>query len=79
MKSSPNIHWKDWSETEAPIIWSPDAKSRLIWNDLDVGKDWGQEKKMAAENEIVKEHPQHNGHEFDQTLENSERQGSCSP
>ena len=32
-------------ETEAPILWLPDAKSWLIWEDPDAGKDWGQEEK----------------------------------
>ena len=30
-------------EAETPILCSPDAKSWLIWKDLDAGKDWGQE------------------------------------
>ena len=30
-------------EAETPILWPPDAKSWLIWKDLDAGKDWGQE------------------------------------
>ena len=33
------------AEAEAPILWLPDAKSLLIGNDLDAGKDWGQEEK----------------------------------
>ena len=33
------------AETEAPILWSPDAKSQLIENDPDAEKDWRQEKK----------------------------------
>ena len=28
------------AEAEAPILWAPDAKSRLI-EDPDAGKDWG--------------------------------------
>ena len=32
------------AEAEAPILWPPDAKSQLTEKDLDVGKDWGQEK-----------------------------------
>ena len=32
-------------ETEAPILWPPDAKSWLIRKDPDVGKDWKQEEK----------------------------------
>ena len=27
-------------ETETPILWPVDAKSWLIWKDLDAGKDW---------------------------------------
>ena len=26
-------------EAETPILWSPDAKSSLIWKDPDAGKD----------------------------------------
>ena len=33
------------AEAETPILWSPDAKSQLIRNDPDSGKDWGQEEK----------------------------------
>ena len=29
------------AEAEAPILWPPDAKSRLIGKDPDAGKDWG--------------------------------------
>ena len=29
------------AEAEAPVLWPPDAKSRLIGNDP-AGKDWGQ-------------------------------------
>ena len=32
-------------EVATPILWPPDAKSWLIWKDLDAGKDWGQEEK----------------------------------
>ena len=41
------------AEAEAPILWSPDAKSRLIGKDPDSGKDWGQEEKEATEDETV--------------------------
>ena len=34
-----NIHWKDFAEAEAPILWPPDVKSRLIRKDPDAGKD----------------------------------------
>ena len=41
------------AETEAPISWPPDAKSRVTGKDPDAGKDWGQEKKVIRENEMV--------------------------
>ena len=33
------------AEAEAPVLWPPDAKSRLIGKDPDAGKEWGQEEK----------------------------------
>ena len=30
------------AEAEAPILWPPDSKSRLIGKDPDAGKDWKQ-------------------------------------
>ena len=33
------------AEAEAPILWLPDLKSRLIGKDPDTEKDWGQEEK----------------------------------
>ena len=33
------------AKAEAPIIWSPDAKSCLTAKNPDSGKDWGQEEK----------------------------------
>ena len=40
-------------EAETPIFWPPDAKSWLIWEDPDAGKDWGQKEKGTTEDEIV--------------------------
>ena len=62
-------------KAEAPILWPPDAKSRLIGKDPDAGKDWGQEKGVT-EDEIVGWHHQLNKHEFEQTLGDSEEQES---
>ena len=70
------------AEAEAPILWSPDVKHRLIGKDLMGRKDWEQEKKGVTELEMVGWHYQLNGHELEQTLGDSERQGSlacCSP
>ena len=36
---SPEYSLEGLIETEAPILWPPDAKSRLIGKDPDVGKD----------------------------------------
>ena len=69
-------------DPEAPVLWPPDTKSRVIGKDPDPGKGWGQEEKGATEDEMVGWHHQVNGHEFDQILGESEGQGSlasCSP
>ena len=52
------------TEAEAPILWTPDAKSRLTRKDPDAGKDWRQEKGMT-EDEMVGWHHQLYGHEFE--------------
>ena len=58
------------------------TKNWLIGKDLDVGKDWRQEEKGVTENEVAGWHQWINGHESEQTLGDSEGQGSstrCSP
>ena len=60
------------AKAKAPILWPPDGKSQLIGKDPDTGKDWGQEKKRVAEDEMVGWHHWLNGHEFEQTLGDSE-------
>ena len=70
------------ADAEAPILWPPDAKSWLIGKDPDTGKDWGQEEKGATGDEMVGWHHWLNGHEFEQTLGESEGQwilACCSP
>ena len=70
------------AEAEAPVLWPPDVKSRLIGKDPDAGKDWGQEEKEATEDEMAGWHHWLNGHEFEQTLGDREGQGSlvcCNP
>ena len=54
------------AEAETPVPWSPDANSRLIGKDCDAGKDWRQEEKGTAEDEMVGGHHRLNGHEFPQ-------------
>ena len=53
------------AEAETPILWPPDVKNWLIWKDSDAGKDWRQEEKGTAEDEMVGWHHQLNGHEFE--------------
>ena len=70
------------TEAEAPILWPPDAKSWVIGKDSDAGQDWKQEEKGMTEDEMVGCHHGFNGHEFEQTVGDSEGQGSlacCSP
>ena len=42
------------AKAEAPTLWPPDMNSRLIGKDPDAGKNWRQEKKGAAEDEMVR-------------------------
>ena len=39
------------AEAEAPLLWPPDANSRLIGKDPDTGEDWRQKEKGMAEDE----------------------------
>ena len=70
------------TDAEAPIFWPPDVKNWLIWKDPDARKDWRREEKGMTEDEMVWWHHWLNGHEFEQTLGDSEGLGSlacCSP
>ena len=70
------------AEAEAPILWPPDEKGRLIRKDPDAGKDWRQEEKGVAEDEMVRWHHRLNGHGFGWTQGDGEERGSlacCSP
>ena len=70
------------AEAAALILWPPDAKNRLIEKDPDVGKDWGQEEKGLAEDEMAGWPQWLSGHEFEQILGGIEGQGilaCCSP
>ena len=64
------------AKAEAPILWPPDVKNWLIGKETDAGKDGGQEEKRATEDEMIRWHHQLNGHEFKQTPEDSEGEGS---
>ena len=70
------------AETEAPILWPPDAKNWIIGKDPDAGKDWRQEEKVTIEDEMVGWYHWLDGHEFEQAPGVGDRQGSlvcCSP
>ena len=64
------------AETEAPIIWPPDARSQLIGKDPNAGKDWGQKEKEMTMGEMVGWLYWLYGHEFKPALGDREGQGS---
>ena len=49
-------------EAVTPIFWPPDQRSWLIWKDPEAVKDWGQEEKRTAEDEMVGWHHRLYGH-----------------
>ena len=70
------------NEVEVRMLWPPGVKSWLIGKAPDARKVWGQVEKGATEDEMVRWHRWLNGHESEQTLGDSEGQGSlmcCSP
>jgi len=70
------------TDAEAPILWPPNVKRRLIRKDPDAGKEWRWEKKGTTEDKMVGWHHQFNGHEFEQDPGDCEGQGRlacCSP
>ena len=70
------------AEAETPILWLLDAKSWLIWKDLDAGKDWRWEEKGTTEDEMAGWHHRLDGHEVEWTLGVGDGQGGlacCSP
>ena len=60
------------AEAEAPVLWPPDAKNRLIRKDPDAGRGWEQEEKRAAEDKMVGWHHQLNRRGFEQAPGDSE-------
>ena len=68
--------------TETPVLWPPDAKSRLIGKDPDAGRDSGQEEKGTTQDEMVGCRHRRNGCESEPALGDSEGWGGlacCSP
>ena len=64
------------AEAVTPVLWPPDVKNWLTGKDPDAEKDWRQEEKGMAEDEIVEWHHWLNGHEFEQVLGVGYEQGS---
>ena len=52
-------------EAETPVLWPPHAKSWLIGEDPDAGRDWGQEEKGMTEAEMAGWHHWLDGHGFE--------------
>ena len=70
------------AEPEALILSPHDTKSQLTGKDPDAGKDGRQEQKGTTEDEMVGWRHWFKEHEFEQTPEDSDGQGSpkcCSP
>ena len=64
------------AEIEAPIIWPPDANSRLTGQDTDAGKDLRQEEKWTTEDKMAELHHRLDGLEFELTPGVGDGQGS---
>ena len=65
------------TDSEAPVLWPPDAKSWLTEKDPDAGKNWGQEKKIGAtEVETVGWNHQLSGRKFEQAPGDGEAQAN---
>ena len=67
------------AEAETPILWPPDAKSWLIGKDPDARKDWKWEEKGTSEDEMVRWHQRHDGHESIESLMPSNHLILCRP
>ena len=64
------------AEAEDSKLWPPDSKSLLIGKNLDAGKDGRPKEKGIAEDEMVRQYHQLNGHESEQTREIVEDRGA---
>ena len=53
------------AKAETAILWPPHVKSWLIGKDPDAGRDWEQEEKGKAEDEMAGWHHQLDGHQFE--------------
>ena len=70
------------AEAETPTLWPRYGKNWLIGKDPEAGKDWRQEEKGTAEDEMVGWHHRLDGCEFEQAQGVDDGQGGlacCSP
>ena len=63
------------AKDEAPVLWTPHAKSWLIGKDSDPGRDWGQEEKGTTEDEMAGWHHGLDGRESEWTPGDGDGQG----
>jgi len=63
------------AKAETPVLWPPHEKSWLIGKDSDAGRDWGQEEKGTAEDEMAGWHHWLDGRESEWTLGVGDGQG----
>ena len=66
----------DDAKAETPILWAPHAKSWLIGNDSDAGRNCGQKEKGTTEDKMAEWHHWLDGHEFEKTPGVGDGQGS---
>ena len=63
------------AKAETPVLWPPHAKTWLIGKDSDAGRNWGQEEKGMAEDEMAGWHHWLDGRESEWTLGVGDGQG----
>ena len=63
------------AKAEAPVLWTPHAKSWLIGKDSDARRDWGQEEKGTTEDEMAGWHQGLDGRESEWTPGDGDGQG----
>ena len=63
------------AKAETPVLWPPHAKSWLIGQHSDAGRDWGQEEKGMAQDEMAGWHHRLDGRESEWTLGVGDGQG----
>ena len=62
-----NFFGRNDAKAETPVLWPPHAKSWLIGNDSDAGRDWRQEEKRMTEDEMAGWHHWLDGRESEWT------------